>query len=247
MGVLPAALLLAGCSSADISPQAALPGLTGSAARFAVQGSRLYSIDNQNVQVFDISATGTTSAFGAARWLRTVPLGVPIQSIYPTAGSYLFVGTQAGMRLLDATNSQLPQLGNFTQATSCDPLVADSRWAYLTLRPDRPCGGAPSQLQVVDLNDPSRPQAAQNYPLSQPYGLSLEPDSARLFVCDEGLKAYSTKQAPNLVLLAEQAADALDVQASNGWLLVTGQRALTQYRYSGGQFRLLSTIPINRP
>lgn len=248
-GLLLGLLALAGCTSADeASPEPARTTQTGAATRFVVQGSRLYAIDNQNLQVYDISssATGTSNTYGPAHWQRTVPVGLTIQALYP-AGSRLFVGTPSGLLLLDVSNPQLPAFSSFVPATSCDPLASDGRWAYLSLRADQPCGGGTNQLQVVDLIAPQQPRTVQNYPLGRPYGLSLLSDSAQLFVCDNGLKVYTTRQAPTLTLLDQLSVAALDVQAADGLLLVTSSEALTQYRYANRSLQFLSSLPITRP
>lgn len=245
-GLLLGLLALAGCTSADnASPSPAELGQTGTVTRFVVQNSRLYAIDNQNLQVYDIGG-GAANSYAAARWQRTIPLGANIQALYP-AGSRLFVTTPSGLLLLDPANPQLPAVGSAVAATSCDPLVSDGRWAYLSMRADRTCGGGTNQLQVVDLTDPLRPHTAQNYPLTRPYGLSLLADSAQLFVCDQGLKVYTTRQAPTLTQLDQLAVEALDVQAADGLLLVTSADALTQYRYANRRLQLLSSFPIIRP
>ncbi|RAK63847.1 hypothetical protein [Hymenobacter edaphi] len=234
--------LLSGCASADLSPAVNDIGLTGARARFITLGNALYVIDGQQLQILDLGAGGSTTPTVA----QTVALGVNIETIYP-AGSYLFVGTPAGMYLFDVSFPLQPQaVGHYARAASCDPLVVDGRWAYLTLRQDRSCGSSPNQLQVVDLNDPARPTLVRTYPLTHPFGLMVDSDSARLFVCDEGLKVFDVRTAPALPQLDAFALDAYDVAPTPAGLLLTGKTGLYQCRYDAGShsLRVLSVIPI---
>ncbi|GAB2956887.1 hypothetical protein GCM10027048_23970 [Hymenobacter coalescens] len=234
-------LLLAGCTSADVSPKAADVGQAGSMARFAILGSTLYTVDAQSLRVFNLGGTAGTSA-STPTLVTTSPLGVGIETIYPN-GHYLFVGTQSGMYIFDASVPQQPrQIGYYQHAVSCDPVVVDGRWAYLTLRQGRACGGGLNQLQVVDLLDPTHPRLAQAYPMRQPYGLGV--DSSTLFVCDDGLKVFDTSQAPTLSQRDAFAIQAYDVIPYQGHLLVIGSAGLYQYRYRAGNLSLLSVLPI---
>lgn len=237
--------LLSGCVNADVVPEAADIGLTGALSRVVVQGRWLYTVDGQTLRIFDLG--GATTSNTAPQLLGSAALGVDIESVYPI-GSYLFVGTAAGLYLFDVAVPQQPRrLGHYAQAVSCDPLVVEGRWAYITLRPNRSCGGGPGQLQVVDLQNPAQPQQVQAYPLTQPYGLALHPDSARLFVCDAGLRVFDTRQAPTLRPLDHFAVEAFDVEADRDLLLVSGSSALYQYRYTRGALQRLSALPISRP
>ncbi|GAB3831287.1 LVIVD repeat-containing protein [Hymenobacter jeollabukensis] len=235
-----ALVFLTGCASADLSPAVNDIGLTGARARFVALGNALYVIDGQQLQILDLGPTGTSTPAVA----QTLALGVNIETIYP-AGSYLFVGTPAGMFLFDVSLPLQPRsAGYYAQAASCDPLVVDGRWAYLTLRQDRSCGNSPNQLQVVDLDDPTRPTLVRTYPLTHPYGLTV--DSARLFVCDEGLRVFDLRTAPTLAPLDAFAMDAREVTPTPNGLLVTGKTGLYQCRYEARShsLRLLSVIPV---
>ncbi|OON69795.1 LVIVD repeat-containing protein [Hymenobacter sp. CRA2] len=233
------ALLLGACSSADVSPRMTDSGRAGSMSRFAILGNMLYAVDNQNLRVFDLTPTASTNG---PQLINTTSLGVGIETIYPESG-YLFIGTQAGMYIYDTANPRAPrQLGYYQHAVSCDPVVVDGRYAYITLRSGRPCGGGGNQLQVVDLQDLSQPRLAQSYPLQQPYGLGV--DSARLFVCDNGLKVFDKTQTPQLTQRDYFQIEAYDVIPYQGSVFVIGSAGLYQYRYLNHTLSLLSVLPV---
>jgi hypothetical protein len=234
-------LLLGGCADANVAPSTANVGRAGSMSRFAILGNTLYTVDQQSLRVFDLGTVGNTSQ-NTPRLLGTTPLGVGIETIYPS-GNYLFVGTQSGMYIFDAATPQQPrQVGFYQHVVSCDPVVVAGRWAYLTLRTGRSCGGGPNQLQVIDLQDLTQPRLAQSYPMSQPFGLGI--DAGLLFVCDDGLKVFDASQSPTLTQRDQFGIEAYDVIPHNGHLLVIGKQGLYQYQYAGRTLQLLSFMPI---
>ncbi|WP_400192264.1 LVIVD repeat-containing protein [Hymenobacter sp. B81] len=229
---------LPGCDNADsASPRmGADNGKAGSMARFAVLGNTLYTVDGQSLRVFDLSNPAAPVPAGQT------PLGVGIETIFPQA-PYLFIGTQMGMFVFDASNPLQPrQLSFYRHAVSCDPVVVDGRYAYLTLREGRTCGGGINQLQVIDLQDLNAPRLAQSYPMTKPYGLGTEDQS--LFVCDDGLKVFDTRLSPTLTQTEHHAIEAYDVIPDQGRLFVIGPGGLYQYQHSGGRLTRLSVLPI---
>lgn len=245
-GPLPATALalalLAGCAgdsaSPALSPGAAV-GQAGSLARFAIVGSTLYAVDAASLRTFSLS-TPTAPVPGPV-----VPVGVGgVETIFPQ-DPYLFIGSQAGMAIFDVSGAAPRQIGVYQHRVSCDPVVVDGRYAYLTLRNNGPCARGQSQLDVVDLADLTRPVLVNSLPLSEPYGLGA--DNGQLFVCDKGIKVFDTRQAPSLRQVQSFSIAATDVIARRGVLLVTGADGFYQYRYSAagnGALSLLSRIPV---
>ncbi|GAA3951698.1 hypothetical protein [Hymenobacter algoricola] len=235
-------LLLAGlasCSNKDASSPnlAADNGKGGSLARFTVMGTTLYVVDNQSLRLFSL-ATPTAPTRGPV-----VDLRVGIETIFPKA-PYLFLGTQRGMYIFDASVPTAPeQLAYYEHVVSCDPVVVDDRYAYVTLRGGRACGGGINQLQVIDLTNLRAPRLVRSYPMVHPMGLGV--DSALLFVCDkEQLKVFSTANAPELLPLQSFGVNVSDVIPNRGNLLAIGPDGLYQYTYQGGKLTPLSKLPI---
>ncbi|MFD2787488.1 LVIVD repeat-containing protein [Hymenobacter rubripertinctus] len=233
-------LLLTACSASnDASPNlAADNGQGGSLARFTVLGNTLFVVDNQNLRLFSL-ANPVAPAPGAV-----VPLGLGIETIYPRA-PYLFLGTQRGMFIFDATLPEQPrQVAYYQHVASCDPVVVDDRYAYVTLRDGRSCGGGSNQLQVVDLTNLAAPRLAQTYPMTHPMGLGV--DSTLLFVCDQNqLKVFDNRMAPVLPEPEVFPVNVSDVIPHRGLLLAIGPDGLYQYRYRKGQLTALSKLAVS--
>lgn len=235
-------VILAGLSSCsnsnDASPGSADNGKGGSLARFTVLDNTLYVVDNENLRTFSLANPASPTKG------TVVPLGFGVETIYPRA-PYLFLGTQRGMFIFDASVPNQPQqLAYFQHVMSCDPVVVDERYAYVTLRDGRTCGGGPNQLQVVDLTNLRSPRLAQTYPMQHPLGLGL--DSTLLFVCDKDqLKVFDTKQSPVLPAPQTFPITVSDVIPHRGLLLAIGPGGLYQYRYRNGRLSPLSKLAIS--
>ncbi|MBW3128401.1 hypothetical protein [Hymenobacter profundi] len=236
------ALGLGACSANnDMSPAsadlAASDGKGGSLARFTVLGNTLYVVDNHSLRLFDLT-TPTAPARG-----QVVPLSMGIETIYPRA-PYLFLGTQQGMYIFDASAPAQPkQVAFYEHVMSCDRVVVDERFAYVTLRDGRSCGGGPNQLQVIDLTNLSQPRLARTYPMQHPLGLGV--DRTLLFVCDKDhLKIFDTQNTPELQALQTFDVNVSDVIPNRGQLLAIGPGGLYQYRYRNSTLTPLSKLSI---
>jgi hypothetical protein len=219
------------------APGAGSAGKGGSLARFAVLGESLYTVDDSSLRLFDLSSPATPTAG------PKLELQPGIETIYPK-DHYLFLGTQRGLYIYDVAQPQSPrQVAFYQHLVSCDPVVVDDRYAYVTLRAGQSCGGGPNQLQVIDLDDLSKPKLARSYPMTGPRGLGV--DGQQLFVCDsDGLKVFDTSQAPLLTQTQVFPVQVTDVIPDNGTLLAIGAAGLYQYSYTGTGLLQLSLLPV---
>jgi hypothetical protein len=236
--VLYSANPVASSGSAAVSPF----GMGGSMARFTITNDRLYTVGNSNLDVFNI--TNAANPFNVAR--RN--LGWSIETIYPF-GNQLFVGSTSGMFVYDISNADNPvQTGQFSHVRSCDPVIADNQYAYVTLRSGTTCQGYTNQLDVLKLNGSNNPSFLKTYNLTNPFGLSK--DGNYLFICDGkgGLKVFNAADPYNIVLLKTlPVGEAHDVIAFNGWALLVTDNGLYQYDYSDiNNIRLLSRINLSK-
>jgi len=231
------ALFYATTTSAGAAVPGGAAGKGGSLARFAVLGQALYTVDENSLRVFDLQNPAAPVA-GAP-----VPLGFGIETIFPQ-DHYLFLGTQFGMYIYDVATPAAPKKVSYYQhVVSCDPVVVDGRYAYVTLRTGRTCGGGSANvLEVIDLADLSKPQFARSYPMTGPQGLGAE--NNRLYVCDDGLKVFDTSQAPVLKPLQQVSASLTDVIPNGDYLLGIGPGGLYQYHFSGASLQQVSLLPI---
>jgi hypothetical protein len=245
-GLLPGlafVLVFSGCSG-DSSFSAADAGgggegQAGSMARFAIMGRTLYAVDHTSLRTFDLSTPETPVAG------PIVNVGVGVETVFPQA-PYLFIGSQLGMFIYNVASGTPQLVGSYEHVVSCDPVVVDGRYAYVTLRSGTACARGVNQMDVVDLVNLSQPRRVQSYPLTQPFGLGV--DSSQVFVCDRGIKVFDATNTPLLRQVQSFDIAATDVIARRGVLLVTGADGLYQYRYTaasnGGSLQLLSRIPV---
>ncbi len=154
-------------------------GQGGSLARFAIAGNYLYSVDEQQLKVFNITNAANPTPG------RTIDVGFGIETIFPFKDK-LFIGSSSEVYIFSITDPANPE--KLATAISpevlrrCDPVVAKDTVAFATLRTNGPCGGTPSILVVFDIKDVTNPVQKATYPVGEPYGLGYYNDV--LYVCD---------------------------------------------------------------
>jgi hypothetical protein len=202
-------------------------GIAGSMARFSIVNDYLYTVDNSKLRSFNIADTRNPVS------TSTRQLGWNIETIYPFSNK-LFIGSMTGMFIFDISNPAAPVAqGQFTHFRSCDPVVADNSYAYVTLRGGTACGGFTNQLDVVNISNLQSPSLAKTYPLTNPHGLAK--DNNLLFICDgkDGLKMYDATDPLNISLKKTVTGiETYDAIAWNNNLLVVAKDGLYQYDYS---------------
>ena len=224
----------------DASPFGA--GVGGSMARFALMDDYLYTVTDNLLNVFNIT-TATDPQFS-----KKLNLGWNIETIYPFKGR-LFIGSNTGMFIYETSNPATPtKVGTFAHARTCDPVIADDKYAYVTLRSGTTCQGFTNQMDVLNIENINSPVLVKSYPLTNPHGLSK--DGNTLFVCDgaEGLKIYNATNVTDIRLLKQiRNLDTYDVIAFNQVALVVTKDGLYQFDYSKlDDIRLLSKINFDK-
>jgi hypothetical protein len=220
-------------------------GIGGSMARFTIMKEHLYSIDNSNMMVFNISDLDNPVP-GAK-----LNIGWGIETIFPYKDN-LFIGSQSGMLIYDNSDPDFPvQLSTFEHIRSCDPVVVENDIAYVTLRGGNNCrNGFTNQLDVIDVSDLQNPKLIKTYPMTNPHGLGI--DQGILFICegDAGLKVFNANDVYKITenLLAYFGdIHAFDVIPYNNDLILVGEDGLYQFDYSDPEnISFLSMIPISR-
>jgi hypothetical protein len=225
--------------SADVSPSG--NGTAGSLARFALGDGILYTVSTFDMNVFDVKTAPVTP-----NKLKTINLGFGAETIFPYK-NMLFIGTTTGMKIYDNQDPTNPKLlSTFTHIFSCDPVVVQGDYAYVTLRSGTACQRGQNSLDIVDIKDPVNPKLKNSMRLSNPHGLAV--DGKNLFVCegDFGLKRFDITDPLNPVF-GESLSDvaSYDVIPNDKKLIVTGKNGIYQYDYSGTNgLKLISKIPI---
>lgn len=197
-------------------------GIAGSLSRFAQLSQRLYTVSWSDLKVFNVQQAA------APRYIQSIPLSQGnIETIFPYQNN-LFIGSRVGMFIYNASNPDQPRLlSQVTHVRTCDPVIADNDYAYVTLRGGGFCGGPFNQLDIISLKDLLHPALLKTYPLSGPEGLSK--DGNLLLICDgrEGLKLFNASDPYQLILLSQvKGFQPTDVIALGGMAIATAKDGL---------------------
>lgn len=225
-------------SSSDISPNIG-SGTGGSLARFTISKNHLYTVDSHSLKVFNINDATNPNYIGK------VSINAFAETIFPFKNN-LLVGTRTGMYIFNLSQPEKPiQEGVFQHFASCDPVVAEGNYAYVTLRNGTPCQRGQNQLDILDISQLNNPRLVKSIQMLNPHGLGVRENV--LFVCegDNGLKVFDRT---NPVEIKEtqflKDVKSLDVIPLSNRLIVTGKDGIYQYEYTNsGEMTLLSKIP----
>ncbi|MCD4665014.1 MAG: hypothetical protein K8R68_07055, partial [Bacteroidales bacterium] len=146
------------------------------------------------------------------------------------------------------TNPAAPVfISEFSHIQSCDPVVVEDGYAYVTLRSGNACGSVTNQLDIVDINVITSPQLVKSYAMTNPHGLGIQ--NKTLFICDgeDGLKVYDASDPlridENLIKHFTDM-NAFDVIPFGNLIMMIAKGGLYQYNYENEEMTLLSFIQI---
>ena len=239
--VFPLLVLLASCDGGKSDSVSPGSGVGGSTARFTISGNTLYTVSNTALQTYDI-AMSSNPKMG-----NKTTLGYGVETIFPYRNN-LFIGTQTGMYIYDITQPGSPrQVSLYTHIQSCDPVVAQGNYAYVTLRSGTPCRNTSANtLDVVDISNLANPKLLRSYPMKNPHGLGV--DGTFLFVGegDYGLRVMDISDPTDIrEIQSFDSTKTFDVIPTNKRLIITGPDGIYQYSYADlKQLKLLSKIPV---
>jgi hypothetical protein len=197
-------------------------GVGGSLAIFALRGDYLYTVDQNTLNVFSlVNQTGPVK-------VNDVNIGFNIETLFSDAG-YLYVGSQNGMYIYSIANPENPVFVSEAQHfTACDPVVANSSHAFVTLHSNTNCGNNINALMVYDLANPAQPQLIHQRSLVAPKGLGLYGNY--LAVCDDEIKIFDITNPAEPVLAASINQECFDVIITDNTLFAIAGHAV--YRYA---------------
>jgi len=233
-------LTASAAQSSKNSPPTAT-GQGGSMARFALVGNYLYTVGYSDLSVFNITNSNDPL------YTNKIQISWNVETIYPFENK-LFVGSNDGMYIynINASPSNPPKAGEFTHARTCDPVIADDNYAYVTLHSGTTCLGYTNELDVVKLNNLTDAELVKTYNLTGPMGLSKDGDL--LFICDgtDGLKIYNASNVLNLQLIKQfPGLETYDVIAYNKIAFIVAKDGLYEYDYSDvNNIHLVSKLSI---
>jgi hypothetical protein len=213
-------------------------GKGGSLARFTISGNYLYTVDQSSLHTISLADVEHPVK------IADQSLGIYTETIYPYKNS-LLLGTETGMFVYDLSNPASPrQLTYFRHIRSCDPVVAQDNYAYVTLNTgNQRCFNGANELQILDITNLNSPQLVKTLSLSTPLGLDIDNDT--LYVCDQGLKVYNVASKQNPVQINYFSdIKAQDVIHQPGRVIVIGTDGLHQYKQTADGLQKISSIPI---
>jgi len=230
---------LASCSLNEKSDSGSnLSGKGGSLARFTISGNYLYTVDQ-----FSLHAVSLADAEHPQK-MTDKSLGIYTETIYPYQNA-LLLGTETGMFVFDLSNPSSPQqITYFQHIRSCDPVVAQDGFAYITLNTlNQRCFNGANELQILDISNLYMPQLVKSITLTTPLGLDIQNDT--LYVCDQGLRVINVANKQNPVEINHfYDIQAQDVICQPGLIIVIGADGLHQFKQATAGLQEISTIPI---
>lgn len=239
----------ASCSDGSEGSMSDGGGKGGSMARFCIVGDFLFTVDNSSLKTFNVSDSKNPEFYQ----YRTQGLESGIETIFPM-DSLLFIGSQTGMHIFGVSDRGFLQyLSSTAHIRSCDPVVAQGNYAYVTLNSNNTgCGRTTNLLQIYDITNPENPEHLKDIAgFTSPMGLGI--DGNKLFVCDDGLRVFdiTNRALPRQIDDLHSAglhnvSDAYDVIPLNGHLILVASSGIYQLDYTGESLRLLSKIEVKR-
>lgn len=216
------------------------PGVGGSLARFTINKDHLYLLDGS-----EVIAVNVNNEQGPVERKRTM-INWDMETIFPHKDK-LYIGARTGMHIVDISSPESPTfVSTYQHVTSCDPVVVDDKYAYVTLRSGNMCQAGANLLEVIDIENPSQPTLVRSYPMTNPHGLGI--DQSTLFLCDgeDGLKTFDASDVTMLsenLLAHYKGINATDVIPFKNLLMMIGEDGIFQYDYSDPKnMKLLSQI-----
>jgi hypothetical protein len=210
-------------------------GQGGSLASFAVYNNYLYTVDNQDLNVFSLSNPEIPVQ------VNEVPIGFNIETLF-SYKEFLFIGSRNGMYIYSVANPEEPEyLSEAIHFTACDPVVSNLTHAFVTLHTSDVCFGNINQLQIYNVEDLQNPILISTRNLVQPIGLGLYNDY--LIVCDDEVKIFDISNPENIQLVHSINKNATDVIIREHLLILIGNSGL--YQYSLDENNIQNTIELS--
>jgi hypothetical protein len=215
-------------------------GISGSLARFAVVNNYMYAVSSDSLRVITLAVAENPML------ANSLGLGWGIETVFPFKDK-LFIGSNTGMLIYSVSNPLTPaKLGTFEHVRTCDPVIADDNYAWVTLHSGNRCAGFTNQLELLNITNIMSPNLLKTYPLTSPRGLGK--DGNLLFICDgdDGLKVFDATDPLSIKQVKQfSLPEANDVIAYNHIALVVAKDGLYQFDYSNAaNIKLVSKLTV---
>lgn len=214
-------------------------GQGGSLARFTIAGNYLYVVDDNTLLSFLITD-------GKLSITDTYELNFGVETIFPYQGN-LFIGSIDALYIFDLRDPSSPEfVSEFQHEVSCDPVVVQGNYAYVSLRLTG-CNQRilNSVVEILDVSNINNPKLVSSYfDVETPYGLGIKDDV--LYVCQNrsGLLLLDVSDRTDPQPIKTLSINAYDVIINGNTMILVGDDGLAQYDITTPQNPLeLSLLP----
>jgi len=212
-------------------------GQGGSLATFALKGNYLYTVDNTDLTVFNI-----TNEVDPVQ-VNTVPIGFNIETLF-SYKDFLYIGSRNGMFIYELNNPEFPkQLARVDHFTACDPVIANDTHAFVTLHSTAFCGNSINVLEIYDITNITQPVLVSSRNLSSPRGIGLFQNF--LVVCDDEIKIFDITDPAEAKLVNSINKRAFDVIISGDLMMAIGETGLYQYKLKSETSTTIETTELS--
>jgi len=202
-------------------------GINGSMSRFTLYNNNLYTVNENQMTIFDL--TGETPK----KATESMYIGWNVETIFSYKDN-MFMGTPTGLIIYSVTDPLKPVYqSSVSHVFGCDPVVVDNDLAYVTVHSGNNCGQNANDLFIVDVKDVKNPKQVATFGMTSPKGLGV--DDGKLFLCDNGLKIFSITTPAQLYLKSLKNIEGMlgyDLIAYNNTLMMIAEDGLYQYNYA---------------
>lgn len=230
------------CNKGEVGNNAPNTGAGGSTAMITIHNDYMYIVTQQTLQTWDISIPAKTVL------LNEQYIGWDVETIFPYRDK-LFIGSQSAMYVFDISNPKQPkQQGTVSHIRSCDPVIADEDYAFVTLRNNNTrCGGTSNVLNIYDIQGTNimSPKLVSSLSLMPPYGLGKKNNVIYVCLGDRGLAIVdvSNKAKPIVIKTLLDDHIYMDVIPYGDLLIAYIEGGIVIYNISiSASPKLLSTI-----
>lgn len=214
-----------GGGGSDPGPQS---GRSGSLAQFTIKGNYLYSVLDEKLKTYHIRNDLKLN------YKEEQQLPFRVETIFPFR-DHLLLGARSGVYIYKTGDNGLPMyVSEFEHVFSCDPVVAQGDYAYLTLRAANGCRGE-DRFDILDISNIQDPKLVLSKSIESPFGLAV--DGNYLFICQgtSGISVFdiSNKEEPELIHQATNtAAKDIILDPAKKIAMFMGYDKLIQWDYS---------------
>ncbi len=238
--LLSLAILMACSDNNDTSNAESNDGREGSTATFILKNNYMYVVDQDNLNVFSLINPENPVK------VKTVNAGFDIETLY-TMDDYLFIGSRNGMFIYSIkANPETPEfLSEAQHFTACDPVVANSTHAFVTLHSNTTCnGGTLNKLMIYDIQNIKTPVLISERDLLEPKGLALSGNY--LFICDKNDIVIFNITDPKNVTVAKTIANvpAKDLIIDGTHLFAFTSTAVYQFNIDPANIENISPVSV---